>query len=103
MLNQQLTEIYELLFDRFGPQFWWPGDSQFEIIVGAILTQNTNWGNVERALANLKQSGNFSFTTLLEMDQELLAEHIRPSGYYIPSRGASPQQPRKSQYQRQRL
>jgi endonuclease-3 related protein len=52
MITEQLTEIYQLLFDRFGPQHWWPGETAFEIITGAILTQNTNWANVEKAIAN---------------------------------------------------
>ena len=56
MISEQLTEIYQLLFDRFGPQHWWPGQSQLEIITGAILTQNTNWANVEKAIVNLKST-----------------------------------------------
>ena len=74
--------VYDRLFSHYGHQGWWPCETPLEMMVGAVLTQNTNWGNVEKALANLKQSGNFSFTTLLEMDQELLAEYVRPSGYY---------------------
>ena len=51
-----LLKIYELLFKRYGPQYWWPGESRFEIIIGAILTQNTNWQNVEKAISNLKSA-----------------------------------------------
>jgi len=50
MITEQLKEIYQLLFDRFGPQHWWPGETQFEIIAGAVLTQNTNWANVKKAI-----------------------------------------------------
>ena len=55
MKNKKLIEIYKKLFKSFGPQHWWPGDTPFEVAVGAILTQNTNWGNVEKAINNLKK------------------------------------------------
>ncbi|MHC4508571.1 MAG: endonuclease III domain-containing protein, partial [Planctomycetota bacterium] len=51
MTSKTLTEIYELLYEAFGPQHWWPGETPFEIITGAILTQNTSWTNVEKAIA----------------------------------------------------
>ena len=51
-----LTEVYRRLFDAFGPQHWWPGDTRFEMIVGAMLTQNTSWKNVERAIHNLREA-----------------------------------------------
>ncbi len=57
MYSEKLNEIYELLYNRWGAQHWWPGDSGIEIFVGAILTQNTNWGNVEKAISNLKSAG----------------------------------------------
>lgn len=50
----RLHELYERMYDCLGPQGWWPGDSPFEVMVGAVLTQNTNWKNVERAIDNLK-------------------------------------------------
>ena len=56
-MNNILLGIYGRLYNRFGPQDWWPGDTAFEIIVGAILTQNTSWSNVERAIKNLKKKG----------------------------------------------
>ena len=59
-LPDLLTQLYSLLYQRYGPQHWWPSDSRFETIVGAILTQNTAWRNVERALANLKAAGALS-------------------------------------------
>jgi len=50
MKDKRLLEIYHRLYKVFGPQHWWPGDTPFEVAVGAILTQNTNWGNVEKAI-----------------------------------------------------
>ena len=82
MISEQLTEIYELLFERFGPQHWWPGETQFEIITGAILTQNTSWANVEKAIANLKSADLLSPEKLHHLDLSQLAELIRPAGYY---------------------
>ena len=82
MLSKQLKEIYEVLFKRFGPQEWWPGDTPFEIIIGAILTQNTNWSNVEKAIANLKKAKVLSFERLHALDIKKLAELIRPAGYF---------------------
>jgi endonuclease-3 related protein len=77
-----LSEIFRLLFDRFGPQQWWPADSAYEVMVGAVLTQNTNWQNVERAILNLKQADILSFEKMVELPAGLLAEYIRPAGYY---------------------
>jgi len=82
MTRETLTEIYQLLYDAFGPQHWWPGDTQFEIIAGAILTQNTNWSNVEKAIANLKSADLLSPEKLYHIDTSQLAELIRPAGYY---------------------
>ena len=79
---QQLQEMYDLLSSHYGPQDWWPGDSPFEIMVGAILTQNTNWKNVERAIDNLKRAGVLSLAAMSELPPALLAEYIRPAGYY---------------------
>jgi endonuclease III related protein len=82
MLSEQLKEIYDLLFERFGPQDWWPGDTPFEVIVGAILTQNTNWANVEKAITNIKNAGALSPDKLHRVDIKKLAELIRPAGYF---------------------
>ncbi|UCG58713.1 MAG: hypothetical protein JSU70_04200, partial [Phycisphaerales bacterium] len=82
MINEQLLEIYKLLLERFGPQHWWPGETQFEIIVGAILTQNTNWTNVEKAIANLKATDDLTAEKLHSLEASQLAELIRPAGYY---------------------
>ena len=81
-ISEQLNEIYQLLLDRFGPQHWWPGESRFEIIVGAILTQNTNWANVEKAIANLKKGGYLTPAGLHELPPDRLAQLIRPAGYF---------------------
>ncbi|HEY48627.1 MAG TPA: hypothetical protein G4O13_01115 [Dehalococcoidia bacterium] len=68
--------------DYYGPQHWWPGDSSFEVIVGAILTQSAAWGNVEKAISNLKNAGALSPSSLREITLEELAHLIYPSGYY---------------------
>ncbi len=82
MIKDNLKEIYDLLFERFGHQHWWPGDGQFEIIVGAVLTQNTNWTNVEKAITNLKAADKLTPQKLHEIKIEKLAELIRPAGYF---------------------
>jgi len=82
MTGEQLTEIYQLLFERFGPQHWWPGETQFEIVIGAILTQNTSWTNVEKAIANLKAADRLTPEALYDLDHARLAELIRPAGYF---------------------
>lgn len=83
MARQNLYILaYERLFDHFGPQDWWPGETPFEIMVGAVLTQNTNWLNVTRAIDNLRTAGVLSYGLLLALPLENLAELIRPSGYY---------------------
>lgn len=78
----ELKGIYDALYSHYGPQHWWPGDTPFEVMVGAILTQNTNWGNVEKAIANLKSAGALSAEAIHKMPEPELAELIRPSGYY---------------------
>jgi len=85
--SEQLQNIFSRLQNHFGPQHWWPGDSPFEIMVGAILTQNTNWRNVEKAIINLKEAGLLSLTALSSMPEEELAEYIRPAGYYTIKAG----------------
>ncbi|MBI4698448.1 MAG: endonuclease III domain-containing protein [Nitrospirae bacterium] len=77
-----LIEIYRTLFNAFGPQHWWPGETPFEVAVGAILTQNTNWGNVEKAINNLKTQKVLDPVALHKMPAEKLALLVRPSGYY---------------------
>ena len=82
MSGQQLTEIYKILFEAFGSQHWWPGETRFEIITGAILTQNTSWSNVEKAIANLISADSLTGDALYRMDTTQLAELIQPAGYY---------------------
>jgi endonuclease-3 related protein len=77
-----LLEVYERLLARFGPQHWWPGDSPFEIMVGAVLVQNTAWRNVERAIENLRDAGVMEPCSLYAVPPEELAELIRPAGYF---------------------
>ncbi len=80
--NKILVQIYNTLFKHFGPQHWWPGDTPFEIAVGAILTQNTNWGNVEKAINNLKDSGTLDAHVLHKMPHAKLASLLKPAGYF---------------------
>jgi endonuclease-3 related protein len=77
-----LINIYQKLYRSLGPQYWWPGETPFEIAVGAILTQNTNWGNVEKAMNNLKKQNALSAEAIHEMPVKKLSELIRPAGYF---------------------
>ncbi|MBZ5694790.1 MAG: endonuclease III domain-containing protein [Acidobacteriia bacterium] len=77
-----LDEYYNSLFTAFGPQHWWPGRTQFEVIVGAILTQNTSWANVERAIANLRSAKLLSLPAIEKVPLRRLESLIRSSGYY---------------------
>lgn len=81
-LGQLLTEIYRRLYDSYGPQGWWPGESRFEIIAGAILTQSTAWTNVEKALASMRASECWSFEAVVSLPEPELSAIIRSSGYY---------------------
>jgi len=82
MSQNRFLEIYKILLDAFGPQDWWPARSRFEVVVGAVLTQNTNWSNVCKAIENLEREGLLSFEKMVSVSIEELAYHIRPSGYY---------------------
>lgn len=77
-----IRRYYAALLGRWGPQRWWPAQSRFEVIVGAILTQNTSWKNVERALAQLRRARALSPAAIRHMPEAQLAELIRSSGYY---------------------
>jgi endonuclease-3 related protein len=81
-MNRKLLDLYSRLYEHFGPQHWWPGDTPFEVAVGAILTQNTNWGNVEKAIKNLKDAGRLHAEDLNIMSATELASFIRPAGYF---------------------
>ena len=80
--GKSLMEIYNLLLSSFGPQNWWPAETELEMMVGAVLTQNTSWNNVEKAILNLKEKSLLSIQNLSQIPSSLLAEYIRPSGYY---------------------
>lgn len=71
-----------MLYAKFGPRYWWPGDTKLEIIIGAILTQNTAWANVEKAIKNIKRAKALSVSRLSGVSEKNLARLIRPSGYY---------------------
>ena len=77
-----LREIYARLLARFGPQHWWPAETRFEVMVGAVLTQATAWGNVEKAIARLKEADALSPGGLRRLPVDELAQLVYPSGYY---------------------
>jgi len=79
---RQLRRAYRLMRARFGHQHWWPGDTPFEVCVGAILTQNTSWTNVERAIANLKAARVLDAKRMFALPEAELAQLIRPAGYF---------------------
>jgi endonuclease-3 related protein len=78
----KVKNIYEKLYAFYGPRDWWPGDTPFEIAVGAILTQNTNWTNVEKAIRNLKEQRVLNAKAMHALPLNALAGLIRPSGYF---------------------
>ncbi len=80
--RSRLNAIYSKLYKAFGPQHWWPGETPFEMAVGAILTQNTNWGNVEKAIDNLKREGKLNAPAIHKITPERLASLIKPAGYF---------------------
>ena len=77
-----LEALYDAMWAAYGPQHWWPAETPTEVIVGAILTQNTAWRNVERAIDILEEAGALTFRRLHELEPEPLAELIRPAGTY---------------------
>ncbi len=80
--TSELRRVYAALRKSFGHQKWWPGDTPFEVMVGAILTQNTAWANVEKAILNLKRSRKLSFEALRRVPAKQLSQMIRPAGYF---------------------
>jgi endonuclease-3 related protein len=82
LLKDRLLELYRVLHDTFGPQGWWPGETPFEVALGAILTQNTNWRNVARVIAVLKAEDELDPQVLGEMPEAELAQRFRAAGYY---------------------
>lgn len=81
-MAEVLEKMYQALSRHFGPQHWWPGETPLEVAVGAILTQNTNWTNVEKAIRNLKAARVLTARGLRDLPAGRLAELIRPSGYF---------------------
>src|SRR5664280_129086 len=77
-----LLQLFDILLAAFGPQHWWPGDTPFEVAVGAVLTQNTSWSNVEKAITSLKATNAMTATSLLALSASDLEQAIRPAGYY---------------------
>ena len=81
-LEERLMDVYHRLYQRYGPQHWWPGDGAFEVIIGAILTQSASWTNVDKALDNLKAQSLMEPAALRAIPLEELASLIRPSVYF---------------------
>ena len=81
-LREKLLDVYDRMLQRYGPQHWWPGDTRFEVMVGAILTQAAAWANVEKAIANLVAAGALSPAALRGLGEEELARLVYPSGYF---------------------
>lgn len=82
MGHPRVYQIYRRLLSAYGAQSWWPADSDFEVMIGAILTQNTSWVNVERAIVNLKQAGTLSAAGIAGMPVSRLARLLKPAGYF---------------------
>lgn len=80
--SQRLMQMFENLLAHFGPQRWWPAETELEMMVGAVLTQNTNWKNVEKALMNLKKENVLSLHKLSTLSTSEVAALIRPAGYF---------------------
>ncbi len=80
--RRALETLYRRLFEHYGPQHWWPAESPFEVMVGAVLTQNTAWTNVERAIGNLRHAGLLDPSAMARVPPDRLALHLRPSGYF---------------------
>lgn len=81
-MKTTLNQIYKILFNYYGNQKWWPGDTTLEIIIGAILAQNTNWKNVEKAISNLKKNNILTVDGISNLSKDNLAELIRPAGFF---------------------
>jgi endonuclease III related protein len=81
-MKRRLEDIFKRLYSVFGPQHWWPADNAFEVMVGAILTQNTNWSNVQKAILALKEKKLLSVRKLNQLSLKKLAGLIKSAGYY---------------------
>ncbi len=81
-MRDKLLEIYDKLFERYSNQYWWPAATKEEVVIGAVLTQNTSWANVEKAVENLKQQGVCSFEGIYKINIEQLKIYIKPAGFF---------------------
>ncbi|MCG8450338.1 MAG: endonuclease III domain-containing protein [Pirellulales bacterium] len=81
-MTSTTQKVFQNLLDKLGPQYWWPGESPLEVMIGAVLVQNTTWKNVERAIENLRDADLIHLQRLLKIPPNELAELIRPAGYF---------------------
>ncbi len=81
-IGRDLMDMFHLLLKHCGRRNWWPAETALEVMIGAVLTQNTNWKNVEKAIQNLKKKNLLSFDALHSLSEHELAQDIRPAGYY---------------------
>jgi len=79
---RKLRALYQKLLSQYGRQRWWPAETRYEVIVGALLTQNTNWKNVEKAISNLKKAKSLNPKKIISMPRGKLENLIKPSGFY---------------------
>jgi endonuclease-3 related protein len=86
-MNPYIHTFYDALFARWGKQHWWPARTRLEIMLGAILTQNTAWANVEKAIANLRKNNALDLEALENASVEQIVEWIRPAGYFNQKAG----------------
>jgi endonuclease-3 related protein len=82
MTSKKLSRIYNKLYNFFGKQYWWPAHTKLEVIIGAMLTQNTSWSNVEKAITNLKKNDLLSFKKLYNAKTNRITKLIKPAGYF---------------------
>ena len=82
LASANLVDLFENLLDHYGPQNWWPAEHAFEVIVGAVLTQNTSWTNVELALENLRNQNALNYCAILKLETSDFEFLIRPAGFY---------------------
>ena len=86
-MNSDIQKSYDFLLQRFGKQHWWPARTRLEMMLGAILTQNTAWSNVEKAISGLRKANAINLQILEKASQEKIAEWIRPAGYFNQKAG----------------
>ncbi len=83
MLKSKIPPIFKILYSEYGPQYWWPAETPFEVCIGAILTQNTSWKNVEKAIAEMKRRGLMDCEAIVNAGDDELQDAIRSSGFYV--------------------